>query len=296
VKVLVLGGTGMIGHRMWATLSTLGHDVFAVTRSENLEEYSLIPGIDLEKAIKGVDVLDYAKLEEIVLELRSDYVLNCTGIVKQHKLSSESSIVIEQNALFPHKLADICNKSHSKMIQFSTDCVFDGIKGNYSEVDTPNASDLYGLSKILGEISERENVITFRTSTVGREVRPHGGLVEWFLSNRGAEVSGFKKAMYSGFPAHTLAKVISDYIFPDSTLSGIVHLSTKPINKFDLLKLVNERFELNTQINENNEFEMKRELNSEKFRERASMPNMDWKDIVDDLSVDWDIYEKIRLK
>jgi len=296
VKILVLGGTGMIGHRMWATLNLLGHEVRATTRSEHLQEYSLIPGIDINDAITGLDVLNFDKLEKVFLDVKPDYILNCTGIVKQHDLSSESSIVIEQNTLFPHKLAKMCKKHNSKMIQFSTDCVFDGAKGNYKENDIPDASDLYGLSKNLGEIRENKHVITLRTSTVGREVRPHGGLVEWFVGNKGGSIKGFKKAIYSGFPAHTLATIINKYIFTDSSLSGLVHLSTKPISKFDLLKLINDRFDLGINIKEDYDFEMKRNLSSHYIRERAGMIHFDWYDIIDDLSVDWEVYEKLRIE
>ena len=293
MKILVLGGTGMIGHRMWATLNLLGHDVYATCRKSNIDNFLKIPGITLEKSILNIDVLDYVKLEQTLDKIKPEIVLNCVGIVKQLKESKNAISTIELNSLFPHKLAEICKRKNTRMIQFSTDCVFLGNKGQYSETDSPDADDLYGKSKVLGEVIDQEHVLTIRTSSIGREINPHGGLIEWFLSQEGKSIKGFSNAMYSGLTTPSLAKYISDFILKNKNLSGIYHLASEPINKYELLLMAKNELDITIEINEDKSFVMKRDLNSTKFREETQAPLPMWKDLIQDLKIDQEIYNNL---
>lgn len=293
MKILVLGGTGMIGHRMWASLNLLGHNVYATCRAKNIDQFLSIPGINLEKCFLEVDVLDYLKLESIIQKVKPEIILNCVGVVKQLKESQNAITSIELNSLHPHKLAKISSKNSSRMIQFSTDCVFSGTKGQYKENDLQDADDLYGRSKILGEINDQQHILTMRTSTVGREINPHGGLIEWFLSQSGKTIKGFSQAIYSGMPTHSLAKYIHNYILPNEEIFGVYHIATEPINKFDLLNLVKEALNIDIKILKEDGFVMKRDLNPSKFLQKTNAPLLKWSDLVDDLKIDQAIYDNI---
>ncbi len=293
MRVLVLGASGMIGHRMWATLSLCGHEVFGAIRTPILDKLALIPGISKEKAFVGIDVFELASIEEAIKKSRPDIVLNCIGIVKQLPISRDPVTSIHINALFPHQLAEICSRYKCRMIHFSSDCVFSGIKGQYKEGDFPDDSDIYGRSKALGEVVDQDHVLTIRTSTIGREVKPHGGLVEWFISNREKKVKGFSKAIYSGFPAHTLAKYIDKYIL-NKNISGLYHLSTEPINKYDLLTKANDLFHLSIEIEKEDKTLIERSLDSSLFREKFGAPELKWSEILEDILIDNEIYEQLR--
>lgn len=294
MKVLVLGGTGMIGHRMWASLSRLGHDVYSVCRSDLKLEMKNLGNLNWSKSWQGVDVTDIAALESIFSDLKPEMTLNCVGIVKQHPLAKCPATIIELNSLFPHQLTEICRRHGSRLLQMSTDCVFSGEKGYYSEKDVPDAVDLYGRTKILGEVDSQEHVITLRTSSIGREVRPHGGLIEWFLSQKGKKVKGYTKAIYSGFPTETLAKVIHNHILPNPFLKGIYHVASEPINKYQLLQLAKEVLKVDIEVEKDDSFAMDRSLDPSTFRKVTDAPIWEWKDIISDLKVDFDFYNSLE--
>ena len=293
MKILVLGANGMIGHRMWATLTEQGHQVFGLTRISDISPFTKIPGISLESSIPGIDVRDYEKLNQIIKDIEPHFVLNCVGIIKQVKASNIREETIELNALFPHKLSEICKNNGAKMIQFSTDCVFDGIDGDYNEACAPNALDLYGQTKALGEVLDKSHVITFRLSCIGRELNFHGGLVEWVRRQENKSISGFSQALYTGFSTQSLALILDKYFLNDNDLHGIIHLSSSVINKYDLLNLINEKYSLNIDIKPDPSVVIKRNLNSESIKSKLNISIPSWNEMIADLSIDWDIYEEI---
>jgi dTDP-4-dehydrorhamnose reductase len=295
LRVLILGASGMIGHRMWATLGER-HEAIGVLRRTELGPLASIPGIDLKNAILGIEIQNISKLTKIIEETKPDIVLNCIGIVKQLKDSSDHLKSITLNALFPHQLAKVCADNNARMIQFSSDCVFDGKKGYYKESDLPNDQDLYGRTKAMGEVDYLKNVLTMRTSSIGREVFPHGGLIEWFIGNSGKSITGYKKAIYSGFPSKRLGNIIADYIIPNSTLSGIVHVAGTPIDKFSLLNMIKDHFQLKIEILANDQVSIERSLNYEHFSKITGFVAPSWKEMMKDLEVDFEIYESIRKK
>lgn len=283
----------MIGHRMWATLGER-YEAIGVLRRKELGALSLIPGITQKNAILGVEVQNVSALTKVIQETKPAIVLNCVGIVKQLKDSSDHLKSISLNSLFPHQLAKVCAEHGARMIQFSSDCVFDGMKGDYRENDFTNAQDLYGRSKALGEIDYLGNVLTMRTSSIGREVFPHGGLVEWFLGNRGKGITGYKHAIYSGFPTKRLGNIIADHVIPNPALSGIMHIASTPIDKYSLLKMIKDHFNLSVDIALNDQVSIERSLNFEKFSAVTGFQSPSWKEMMKDLEVDFDIYEAIR--
>ncbi len=295
LRILILGASGMIGHRMWATIGE-EHEVIGVIRRSELGALSLIPGIGLSNAILNVEANDLSKITKVIQDTKPEVVLNCIGIVKQLKDSTDHLKSISLNSLFPHQLAKICMENNTRMIHFSSDCVFDGVRGDYKESDLPNAQDLYGKSKALGEVDYLKNVVTMRTSSIGREVYPHGGLVEWFLSNQGKAITGFEKAIYSGLPAHRLAKIISQQILTHPELSGILNISCEPINKLNLLEMIKDHFNLKIEIKKDDKVVLDRSLNYSQFSKLSGYQSPSWSEMMKDLEVDFDVYESIRKK
>ncbi|MDD0852524.1 SDR family oxidoreductase [Halobacteriovorax sp. GB3] len=291
MKILVIGGTGMLGHRLWSSLSK-NHDVYATVRNK-VSELNHLPHIDLEKAITDVDVNNLNSVEEAIKKIGPDYVLNCVGIIKQIDASKNHITSIKINSLLPHELTSICEKYNSKLVHFSTDCVFDGAEGFYNEQHQSNATDLYGRSKFLGEVDYSKHCLTMRTSIIGREIFPKGSLIEWFLSQEG-EIKGFDKAIYTGYPTETIARILDSIVFKNPDLSGVLNVASPKISKFDLLNLVKDHFGKEITIHKNSDFVLDRSLDGKIFNEKTGFNPPSWEELVKDLSVDNEYYENLR--
>ncbi|MCG6261882.1 SDR family oxidoreductase [Vibrio vulnificus] len=276
MKVLVIGATGMLGYSIFANLSELSNlDVYGTVRSVNsLERF--FPSSD--KLIPNVDVKDFETLERAISAVKPNLVINCIGLIKQHDVSKQHVDAIEINALLPHKIAQLCDSIQARLVHFSTDCVFDGKTGNYSESDLPTATDLYGKSKCLGEVDYGQH-ITLRTSIIGHELKSSVSLVDWFLSQEGS-VRGFSKAVFSGLPTAYVAKVLADYVLPNPSLSGLYQLSVDPIDKYSLLSKVADVYNKQIEIERFEDFEIDRSLNSTKFREETGFVPPNWDELV----------------
>ncbi len=292
MKILILGATGMIGHRLWSGLSET-HDVSALMRRKRSEIPNL-PNIKTDSIIDQVDVLDKQKLTAVIERIKPEVVFNCIGVVKQLEQARSHAESIELNSLFPHILAQICLENGARMIQFSSDCIFDGKQGNYKEEDFPSASDLYGRSKALGEVNYLENVLTLRTSFIGREIFPHGGLIHWFESNAGRKIKGFSRAIYSGLPAVTFVRILNEYILPCSELNGLYHLSSDPINKYDLLMKAKKVLNINIDIEKDEDFVIDRSLDSSRLKEKLGVDIPDWNVLIEDLAKDSLFYQELK--
>ena len=266
-KILILGTTGMLGHKLLQKLSQNPlFDVWGTSRNnKNLLKWF---GKDLEKKIiSGVDANSFDQFEKTIVETMPDIVINCIGIIKQLPIADDPVVSISINALLPHKIATICKKINARMIHISTDCVFDGKKGNYKEKDFSDAYDLYGKSKYLGEV-HYPHTLTLRTSIIGHELETHYGLVEWFLSQK-EKVKGFKKAIFSGFPTVEIAEIIENYIISNESLTGLYQVSSDPISKYDLLNLIAEIYQKNIIIESDESILIDRSLDSSLFREKS---------------------------
>lgn len=291
MKILILGAGGMLGHKLVQTLN-VKFDVWATVKGEfgNYEKYEIF---DKERVIESIDVEDFENLALTIKKLKPQVIINAIGIIKQLPTSKNVVKTLSVNSILPHRLAELAAKINAKLINISTDCVFDGAKGNYSEIDISNATDVYGKSKNLGEVVEG-NCLTIRTSIIGRELQTAHSLVEWFLSNRGGIAKGFVNAIYSGFPTIVLADIIGDIIENHFDLRGLYHISADPINKFELLQLINEAFDAKIEIEPFEDFRIDRSLNSAKFRNETGFKPESWRKMIERMAQDPTPYDNWR--
>jgi dTDP-4-dehydrorhamnose reductase len=215
-------------------------------------------------------------------DCKAQVVLNCVGIVKQAAAASDPVASISINSLFPHQLAQLTAKMGIRLIHFSTDCVFSGQKGSYTEADTPDPMDLYGRSKLLGEVAGHQ-ALTLRTSIVGRELRGHLGLIDWFVSQRGKRVNGYVHALYSGLTTTAAAELVSLLIRKHADLQGLWQVSGNPISKFDLLGTVNRLYNLGIDLTPDEIFRCDRRLDSTRFRRHTGWQPASWEEMIADL-------------
>jgi dTDP-4-dehydrorhamnose reductase len=285
-RILILGGTGMLGHTLLRYFSSFPeYDVRATARSlGGLEKH-------FPKNLLGrfrTDSMDANHFDSIIRALASvqpDIVINCIGIIKQLPLAKDPLTALTINALLPHRISLISRAASARMIHISTDCVFDGRKGMYSEKDPSNAEDLYGRTKFLGEVGY-SHCVTLRTSIIGHELKGGYGLVEWFLAQVG-KVRGFRKAIYSGFPTIELARIIRDYVLPNSELAGVYHVSAEPISKYDLLSSVAKRYGKEIEIEPCDDIVQDHSMDSTLFRQTTGYHPPSWEELIERMHSDF---------
>ena len=277
MKILVVGASGMIGSAVLKTLSEKSeYQVFGSIQNDGWGKYFSPP--IRERIISGVDVTRMDDLVTLFDRVLPDVIINCAGLTK-HKQGAEDPIVsIPINTLMPHRLAHLCKLVGSRMIHVSTDCVFSGNKGNYKEDDFCDALDLYGKSKILGEV-DYPHAITLRTSTIGLELQSSYGLLNWFLSQRGS-CKGYSRAIFSGLPTVVFARIIRDVVIPHDELSGLYHVAASPINKFELLGLIAKTYQKDIEIIRDDSFRIDRSLNSDRFRLATGYEPPAWPELI----------------
>lgn len=277
MKVMILGVTGMLGNAMFRVLSDgVNLAVYGTVRNNSARQHfsNNLSG----QIIVGIDVENNDSLVRAFADVRPDVVVNCIGLVKQLADANDPLQAIPINTLLPHRLAALCRTTGARLVQISTDCVFSGAKGNYLETDFPDADDLYGRSKLLGEV-DYPHAVTLRTSIIGHELSGNRSLVNWFLAQQGA-VKGFTRAIFSGLPTVELATVVRDFVLPRKELHGLYHISAKPINKFDLLQMLANAYGKNIEINPSEELVIDRSLNSDRFKEVTGYTPPDWPTLV----------------
>ncbi len=288
LKILVLGCTGMLGYSLFKNLSLKENlHVFGTLRCK--EDYRDYFSKDEIQQLSEFNALnDIQLLKPILEEIRPDYILNCIGSISQkHPGINE---LIELNSVYPHKLAHLINETKCKIVHFSTDCVFNGLNGGYSEEDISDARDLYGKSKFLGEIIDKKN-ITLRTSIIGHELLSNASLVDWFLSQED-EIGGYENVIFSGFPCAYFSKILVDNIFPNPDLYGLYHVASDPISKYDLLHGVSIIYKKNISIIKNTEYYSDKSLDSSKFRKATNFSPPSWNDL---LTIMYEDYKKFYI-
>lgn len=283
VRVIVLGAAGMLGHKLLQRLRS--HYEIAGTIREPLPDAGLCRVLQGIRLYPDVDASDLAALQRAIEDWDAQVVLNCIGIIKQTKAANDPLTSIAINSLLPHQLARLAAARGAKLIHFSTDCVFSGHRGNYVEDDVPDPVDLYGRSKLLGEVTA-PNALTLRTSIVGRELRGHLGLIDWFLSQRGRRISGYVHALYSGLTTIAAADLIGWLIRTHPKLEGLWHVSSEPISKFDLLQIVKRVYGLDIDIAPDEAFVCDRRLNSTRFRKCTGWRPASWQDMIAGMHLD----------
>jgi dTDP-4-dehydrorhamnose reductase len=291
MRVLIFGANGMLGHKLYQRMSsqfdvlaTIRRDFKSVERFGIFSRSSIVENIDVSNAVAIRSAIEYA---------RPNCVINAVGLIKQLPKSKDVIQALAVNSIFPNRLAELSSEFGFRLITISTDCVFDGKRGNYAETDAPDASDLYGLSKLLGEVTIGE-ALTIRTSIIGRELSTSNSIVEWFLGKRGASVKGFQNAIYTGFPSIVLADIIADLIAHHPEVNGLYHVSGEKISKFDLLLLLNKYFDANVTIEPSAEVVVDRSLDSSKFRVATGFQPAKWAEMIEQMATDSTPYEKLR--
>ena len=281
MRVLIFGGAGMLGHRLLRHLGDR-HET-RVTLRAKLADYARHRLFTAANAYDGVDVRDFAHVTGIVSDFRPDVVVNGAGIVKQRPESHDAIDSIEINALFPHLLARLARERGMRMLHLGTDCVFSGEKGNYTEKDRPDPQDLYDQTKLLGEVGGEE-AFTLRTSMIGLELERKTSLVEWFLAQKGKTIKGYRKAVFSGFTTAELSRIIENLAVVHGRASGVYHVSSDPISKFDLLAGLSRRLELGIEIVPDDTVRCDRSLDSGRFRSEFGYAPPSWDAMLDELA------------
>lgn len=270
--VLILGGTGMLGHSMLQVLAR-DFDVHATARDvEAFQRY------DLPGTAHYLDATEPERLAVVLSEVEPVVVVNCIGLVKQLKDASSPIDFVQLNSLFPHHAAKVCNEKGARFIHISTDCVFSGnlaAPNRYLESDLADARDLYGLSKLLGETMS-DGALTIRTSIIGWELSRATGLLEWFASQRGRDVAGFTNAIFSGFTTLAFSEIVREIIANYPRLSGLRHVSADSITKYELLTMLNDTFDFDCTINPVNDPHINRALDSTCFRKETAINIPSW--------------------
>jgi dTDP-4-dehydrorhamnose reductase len=282
MKLLILGVSGLIGHKLLQELS-VDHEVFG-TLHKTKEHYNNLALFAESTIIDGIDVLNFEKLTCVLQATDPDVVLNCVGITKR-KISDNNTLeVIETNAVFPHKLAKWAKKNNKRVIHFSTDCVFNGKEGNYTEESLTTAEDLYGRTKALGEI-RYDNTLTIRSSFIGQELFDRIELLDWVLAQDGKQIKGFKNALYSGVSTNFMAKTVNDIITNYPKLNSIYQLAPEvPISKYDLISLAKKAYGLDIDITPETDYIHRPTLNATKLKNEIGIKVPSWEEMMEELA------------
>lgn len=288
-RFLVVGATGMLGHKVCQTLAQDGHAVTGTVRRA-------LPGPWSEGCtiLPGHDVADLDRLARTIAAVAPDYVVNCAGVIKQNAAAQDHVETVRMNALLPHWLAAKAQGGGARLIHVSTDCVFSGRSGGYTEGDVPDATDLYGRSKLVGEVQDSPH-LTLRTSIIGRALKNEEGLVEWFLANRGRQVRGFTRARFSGVTTAVLAKAIGAFASRND-LTGLYHLSADPIDKHTLLSKLNAMLGGPVRIAPDAVFAIDRSLDSSRLRQASGWQPPTWDTMLAALAAEVPAYDALRVQ
>ena len=291
-RIMVLGGAGMLGHKMFQVLAERFDGVFCTVREDvrkpPFEKVGLLQG---NNVISGVDVTDFPALETSLSAFHPELVVNCVGVIKQRAQAVSPIPSITINSLLPHKLAQMAALWGGRVVHFSTDCVFNGHRGSYSEEDLSDAEDLYGKTKFLGEVAVA-NALTLRTSIIGRELTEHRSLLDWFLAQNHKTVRGYRKVIYSGVTTNFLAGLVASIIEEHPGLNGLYQVTSEQISKYDLLCLLREVYQLDVLIEPDDLEVSDRSMKCDKLREAIAYKCPAWPVLAHQLAEDKTPYGK----
>jgi dTDP-4-dehydrorhamnose reductase len=282
----------MLGHQVCRRLS----DRFQVwaTFFGDPERWMRYGNVAAERALGDVDATEFSTVEACLARARPHAVVNCIGIVKQRGEAKMAVPTIRVNALFPHLLADLCEKSNARLVHISTDCVFSGARGSYTEDDTPDPVDLYGRSKLLGEV-DRDSALTLRTSIIGWEVMGNAGLLEWFAAQRNRTISGYRRVIYSGLSTAALADVIAYVLQEQPRLSGLYHVASRPLSKYELLTRLRDALGwTDIHVDPDDAECCDRSLSAARFVAATGWQPPEWDGMIAGLAAEWPIYKGWR--
>jgi len=280
MKILVLGASGMLGSAVFAVLSEKSNwKIFGSIRSAEFK--SFFPPKLSNQLIEGCDVSNQDKLVRIFDQIKPQVVINCISLPKSVINTHSILDILPIHALLPHRLARLCGLTGARLVHISTDGVFSGLKGQYTEHDLPDARDIYGTSKFLGEVNYT-HAITLRTSIIGPELRGVNGLLEWVLSQR-SQCRAFTRAIFSGFPTNVLAEIIRDVVIPMPELSGVYHVAAPPISKFRLLQLITRQYGKDIKLIPDEGPTIDRSLDASLFCKATGYVPPEWPELIDSM-------------
>ena len=281
MRILILGGNGMIGHKMYKVLSNYHYDTW-VTIKKNYQDLNCNYLFKKEKVIDNFNLCDFNKLNNVLDNINPDVIINAAGITIRRGIDFDISKSIIMNAALPHFLNQWVIKYQKRLIHFSTDCVFSGKDGYYSEISIPDSIDIYGRTKTLGEINSH-NSLTIRSSMIGRELENKTELFEWFLSQKNNKIKGFTNVIYSGITTNRMAQFILDIINLFPNMHGLFNVSSFSISKYELLKIFNNKFENNVIIEPDESYHSNKSLDSSKFYDYTGFKKPNWEELIIDL-------------
>ena len=284
----------MLGHKILQTLQRRISDTWCTIRAASSDSH--LKNVELFRGgnvIWNVDVTDWRRLQQLLSERRPKVIVNCAGVIKQRAEGKEAIPNIEVNALLPHRLAALIAAWHGRLIHFSTDCVFSGSRGNYSEEDQSDAEDLYGKAKFLGEVIGR-NSLTLRTSIIGRELSQFRSLLEWFLQQHHKRIMGYTRAFYSGVTTNYMADLVGRVIEEQPALCGLFQVTSTTISKYELLCLLRDAYEIDVEIGRDDKFFCDRSMRGEKFVNATGYQTPAWPQLVAQLHHDPTPYDQWR--
>ena len=277
MRILVLGASGMLGHAIIRIFNEIeAFEVFGTVRTEKIKKY--FSSSIASRLIVNHDITIDSNVEKIFKKVNPQVVINCVSLSKQLLRSADPLLMIPLYALLPHRLSKFCKDIDARFINISSDAVFSGEKGGYSEQDPSDANDIYGNTKFLGETHE-DHTITIRTSIIGHELESNNGLVEWFLLQK-KQCECFSNAIFSGLPTVILAQIIRDVVVPQPNLYGIYHIAAEPISKCDLLKLIAKVYEISIDFISNDKLHIDRSLNTNLFEQETGYTPPNWEQLI----------------
>ena len=232
----------------------------------------------------NIDAYDILKLKKKINKFNPDVIINCIGVIKQKIKKIDAKNIFYVNSVFPHEIYKLSNSTKSRLIHFSTDCVFDGKKGNYKDDSKKNAKDIYGLSKSFGELNE-DNALTIRTSIIGHELNSKNSLLEWFLSLNKKECYGYTNAYFSGLPTTEIFDFIEKFVLKNKKISGIYNLSSARISKYNLLTIISNKYSKKIRIIRSNELKIDRSLNSNKIKSLVNYKCPSWNKLITNMYI-----------
>lgn len=292
MRVLVLGGDGMLGHQVCRRLGPR-FELWATYRNDPARwlTYGNVPA---ERALGGVDAMAIETVESALASVQPDAVINCIGIVKQRDEAKIAVPSIAVNSLFPHQLADRCVSMGARLLHMSTDCVFSGRRGSYTEDDLPDPSDLYGRSKLLGEV-DRPGCLTIRTSIIGWEVMGSASLLEWFAAQRGQTIRGFRRAIYTGLSTISLVDTMAMVLEEFPELNGLFQVASDAITKYDLLTRLRDQLGWqDITIEPDDGYSCDMSLMATRFEDATGWRSPPWQEMIHALAAEWPLYASWR--
>jgi dTDP-4-dehydrorhamnose reductase len=294
MRIVILGATGMLGHKLWQRLPQRFADTYAIIRRRRADpaNHGLFSG---NNVIDGVDMSDFPALAVALERARPDVIINCVAITKRRELMIDPLPSITLNALLPHQLAAWARRHAARLIHFSTDCVFDGKTGGYADADVTTAEDLYGRTKALGETGA-PGTLTLRSSFIGRELTNGTELLEWFLGQRGHSIRGYRQALYTGVSSIYLSDLVADILVRHPGLSGLYNLASDTISKYDLLRLAREKYGIAVEITPDDTYVCRRNLDGSRLRSAIGTGPPSWDKMMAELAADQTPYDEWRTR